>query len=100
MIKTVRSSKPAGTVVNQTPVAGTSVNPNSTVVLDVSGGGTTVQSVVGYPAARAKSILQSQGFQVKEVENCPDPRVPLPARCSAEPAAARTVATPGSTITI
>jgi serine/threonine-protein kinase len=98
-LKTVRSTKPANTVVSQQPVAGTSVKPNSTVVLDVSGGGTTVQSVVGDPVATAKSILQGQGFQVNEVEQ-PGPTTAAVGTVYAQNPQGGALATPGSTITI
>jgi serine/threonine protein kinase len=97
--KTVRSTKPANTVVSQQPIAGRSVNPNSTVVLDVSGGGTTVQSVVGDPVATARSILRAQGFQVNEVDQ-PGPTTAAVGTVYAQNPQGSTVATPGSTITI
>ena len=58
------STKPAGTVVSQSPAAGTLLLPNSTVTISVSGGGTQVQDTVGDPQATAVSILQNQGFKV------------------------------------
>src|SRR5260370_23206842 len=64
VIKTVQSTKPAGTAVSQNPPVGTKVNPNSNVQLSGSGRRTTVQSVVGDPVETAKNILQQQGVQV------------------------------------
>jgi beta-lactam-binding protein with PASTA domain/tRNA A-37 threonylcarbamoyl transferase component Bud32 len=97
--KTVQSTKPANTVVNQHPPGGTKVAPNSTVVLDVSGGGTTVQSVIGDPVATAKSILQGQGFQVNEVEQ-PGPATAAIGTVYAQNPQGGTTAAPGATITI
>jgi beta-lactam-binding protein with PASTA domain len=61
------STKPAGTVVSQSPAAGTLLLPNSTVTISVSGGGTQVQDTTGDPEATAVSILQNQGFKVKVI---------------------------------
>ncbi|MCW2908411.1 MAG: serine/threonine protein kinase [Actinomycetia bacterium] len=59
------SAKPAGTVVRQSPKAGTLLLPNSPVTIYVSGGGTQVQNTVGDPRATAVSILQNAGFKVQ-----------------------------------
>jgi serine/threonine-protein kinase len=59
------SAKPAGTVVRQSPKAGTLLLPNSPVTIYVSGGGTQVQNTVGDPRATAASILQNAGFKVQ-----------------------------------
>ena len=61
------STKPAGTVVRQSPAAGTLLLPNSPVTIWVSGGGTQVQNTVGDPKATAVSILQNQGFKVQVI---------------------------------
>jgi len=61
------SSKPAGTVVQQSPPAGTLLAPNSPVTIYVSGGGTQVQNTVGDPRATAVSILQNAGFKVQVI---------------------------------
>ncbi len=58
------STKPQGTVVDQSPSAGTLVAPGSTVTITVSGGGVQVPSTVGDPAATAQSILKNLGFNV------------------------------------
>ena len=58
------SSQPAGTVTKQTPSGNAQVSPGSAVTISVSGGGVTVQSVVGDSAATAVSVLQGQGFLV------------------------------------
>jgi serine/threonine-protein kinase len=61
------SAKPAGTVVRQSPKAGTLLLPNSPVTIYVSGGGTQVQNTVGDPKATALSILQNAGFKVQVI---------------------------------
>jgi serine/threonine-protein kinase len=61
------SAKPAGTVVRQSPKAGTMLLPNSPVTIWVSGGGTQVQNTVGDPKATAMSILQNAGFKVQVI---------------------------------
>jgi eukaryotic-like serine/threonine-protein kinase len=96
---TVQSTKPANTVVRQHPAGGTRVSPNSTVVLGVSGGGTTVQSVIGDPVATAKNILQGQGFQVNEVEQ-PGPSTAAVGTVYAQNPQGGATAAPGATITI
>jgi len=60
------STEPSGTVVNQSPVGGTSVAPNSKVTIFVSGG-TTVPNVVGLPANSAVTLLQNDGFKVNQI---------------------------------
>ncbi|HUY51747.1 MAG TPA: Stk1 family PASTA domain-containing Ser/Thr kinase [Streptosporangiaceae bacterium] len=62
------STKPAGTVIRQTPAPGTLVNPGSTVTIYVSGGGSAVPNVIGDPEQTAIQILQGNGFKA-------DPRV-------------------------
>jgi beta-lactam-binding protein with PASTA domain len=99
VIKTVQSTKPAGTVVSQNPPGGTKVNPNSNVQLSVSGGGTTVQSVVGDPVETAKNILQQQGFQVHEVEQ-PGPATAAVGTVYAQNPQGGSTVQPGATITI
>ena len=61
------STKPAGTVVRQSPQAGTLLAPNSPVTIYVSGGGTQVSSTVGEPRATAISVLQNEGFKVQVI---------------------------------
>ncbi len=58
------STEPANTVINQTPNAGQSVPPSSTVALTVSSGKVTVPDVVGKTESDAKSTLASAGFNV------------------------------------
>ena len=66
------STKPQGTVVAQSPSAGTMVAPGSTVTITVSGGGVQVPSTVGDPEATAQSILKNLGFNVA-VNTVPGP---------------------------
>ncbi len=75
------STKPAGTVVRQSPAAGTLLLPNSPVTIWVSGGGTQVQNTVGDPKATAVSILQNQGFKV-QVITAAGPAAPPRGTCS------------------
>ena len=58
------STKPQGTVVRQSPKAGTLALPHSKVTIYVSGGGVTVPDVKGDPASTARQILENDGFQV------------------------------------
>jgi eukaryotic-like serine/threonine-protein kinase len=60
------STEPSGTVVNQSPVGGTSVAPGSKVTIFVSGG-VTVPNVVGVPASSAVTLLQNDGFKVNQI---------------------------------
>jgi eukaryotic-like serine/threonine-protein kinase len=60
------STEPSGTVVNQTPVGGTSLPPGSKVTIYVSGSA-TVPNVVGLPMASAVTLLQNDGFKVNQV---------------------------------
>ena len=63
-ITQVVSVKAPGTVVRQSPAAGTAVAPGSTVQLFVSDGGTKVPSVVGDSQSAATSALAGDGFNV------------------------------------
>jgi eukaryotic-like serine/threonine-protein kinase len=60
------STEPSGTVVNQSPVGGTSVAAGSKVTIFVSGG-TAVPNVVGVPASSAVTLLQNEGFKVNQI---------------------------------
>jgi eukaryotic-like serine/threonine-protein kinase len=59
------STKPAGTVVRQSPVGNTLVAPGSKVTIWVSGGGVPVPSVIGDPEQTAQSVLSAAGFTVQ-----------------------------------
>jgi eukaryotic-like serine/threonine-protein kinase len=61
------STQPAGTVLSVNPTGGTSVNPNSTVTLTISGGGSPVPNVVGLTEANAISTLQQYKFNYKVI---------------------------------
>jgi eukaryotic-like serine/threonine-protein kinase len=58
------STRPKGTVTKQSPGAQSSVNPQSTVTIYVSGGGVMVPSVVGDSASVAQNTLSGAGFRV------------------------------------
>ena len=60
------STEPSGTVVNQSPVGGTSIAPGSKVTIFVSGSA-SVPNVVGLPMASAVTLLQNDGFKVNQV---------------------------------
>jgi eukaryotic-like serine/threonine-protein kinase len=62
------STAPAGQVLTQSPAGNSYASSGSTVTITVSGGGISVQSVVGDTAATAKQILTQQGFIVNEVQ--------------------------------
>ncbi len=92
------STKPAGTVVRQSPAAGTLLAPNSPVTIYVSGGGTQVQNTVGDPKATAMSILQNQGFKV-QVITAAGPATATPGNVFNQTPSSGTLP-PGSTVTI
>jgi beta-lactam-binding protein with PASTA domain len=58
----VTSTKPAGTVVAQSPAAGESIAKGSTAVLRVSRGKATVPSVVGQPRDAAVAAVRAAGL--------------------------------------
>jgi serine/threonine-protein kinase len=98
------STAPANTVTRQSPPAGASVPPGSTVTIWVSAGGTgvlgtRVQDVTGDPAGTAKITLTRQGFTVKEVRRPGRPSTPTGTVYKQAPAAG-TLLAPGSTVTI
>jgi serine/threonine-protein kinase len=69
----VASPKPQGTVLSQSPTAGTTVKRSSRVALKVSTGPSTPQEtavpdVTGEDEGTATSDLESAGFQVQVVE--------------------------------
>jgi serine/threonine-protein kinase len=66
------SLKPAGTVVSQSPPAGKSVKPGTTVHLVVSGGGVPVPSVIGQTQAAAQQALSAANL-TSVVKIIPDP---------------------------
>ncbi len=61
------ATQTAGTVISQSPSSGTA-KPGSTVTITVSGGATSVPSVVGESQQTATSVLTGDGFQVNVVQ--------------------------------
>jgi serine/threonine-protein kinase len=62
-VSTVAGTKPAGTVLSQTPASAQSVGKGSTVALKVSRGTAAVPDVVGQQAADAEAALTSAGLK-------------------------------------
>jgi serine/threonine-protein kinase len=62
-VVTVAGTKPAGTVLSQTPPAPKSVGKGSTVVLKVSRGTATVPDIVGQQLADAGAALRTAGLK-------------------------------------
>jgi eukaryotic-like serine/threonine-protein kinase len=58
------STAPTGQVLSESPPAGSSQPPNTTITLTVSGGLVPVPSVVGDSQQTAQSVLTTAGFQV------------------------------------
>jgi beta-lactam-binding protein with PASTA domain/tRNA A-37 threonylcarbamoyl transferase component Bud32 len=92
------STEPSGTVVNQSPVGGTSVAPGSRVTIFVSGG-TTVPNVVGVPASSAVTLLQNDGFKVNQI-TAAGPAGTTPGNVWSQSPSASTTAAGGSTVNI
>jgi eukaryotic-like serine/threonine-protein kinase len=65
----VTNTKPAGTVIRQSPLSGTKVKQGSTVSLTVSSGpgNTTVPTVLGETLGQAKSSIEIAGLKVGSV---------------------------------
>lgn len=96
------NSASPGTVVGESPGAGTTVNKGSTVTLSVSSGPQNVQvpDVTGIPQDQATQELTNQGFNVAVVtEPSTDPSVPQGDVFQTDPAAG-TYEPQGSTVTI
>jgi beta-lactam-binding protein with PASTA domain/tRNA A-37 threonylcarbamoyl transferase component Bud32 len=73
-VKDISSTQPVGTVLTQSPAAGTKIKANVPVVLTVSGNQTevAVPSVLGQSAASAGSILAQKGLTVgSQSQGCP-----------------------------
>jgi eukaryotic-like serine/threonine-protein kinase len=92
------STEPSGTVVNQSPVGGTSVAPGSKVTIFVSGG-TDVPNVVGVPASSAVTLLQNDGFKVNQITTA-GPAGTTPGNVWQQSPNASTPTPSGSTVTI
>ncbi len=62
-------NSPVGTVISQDPASGTVVEPGHRVKLTVSiGKFVTMPNVIGMNVDKAKSLLESQGFRVTEID--------------------------------
>jgi beta-lactam-binding protein with PASTA domain/tRNA A-37 threonylcarbamoyl transferase component Bud32 len=92
------STQPSGTVVNQSPVGGTSVAPGSKVTIFVSGG-TSVPGVTGIPSGSAITELQNDGFKVNQITTA-GPAGTTPGNVWQQNPAPNTVQAAGSTVTI
>jgi serine/threonine-protein kinase len=92
------STEPSGTVVNQTPLGGTSVAPGSKVTIYVSGAA-NVPNVVGLPESGAQASLQSNGFKVNVVTTA-GPAGTTPGNVWQQTPAANTSQTQGTSVTI
>jgi eukaryotic-like serine/threonine-protein kinase len=93
------STKAAGTVVKQTPTAGTAAAAGSKVTIFVSGGGVAVPNVVGDPQATAQSILSGDGFNV-QVNTEAGPPSATPGSVFQQQPSADSMQAKGSTVTI
>jgi serine/threonine-protein kinase len=67
---TVKSSQPAGTVVQQSVAAGSSFTPHQVITIEISNGPPMagVPNVDGQPVSQAEQTLSQAGFQVKVVQ--------------------------------
>ena len=92
------STEPAGTVVSQDPIGGTTVPPGSKVTLSVSGAA-SVPNVVGLSQASATTSLQSAGFKVN-VETVAGQNGTAPGDVWQQNPTANSTAAPGSSVTI
>jgi eukaryotic-like serine/threonine-protein kinase len=92
------STEPAGTVVSQDPIGGTTVAPGSKVTLSVSGAA-SVPNVVGLSQASATTSLQSAGFKVN-VETVAGQNGTAPGNVWQQNPTANSTAAPGSSVTI
>jgi serine/threonine-protein kinase len=60
------STAPKNQVTKQSLSPDTSVNPGTKITISISGGGTTVPSVIGDSADTAQQILTGDGFKVEQ----------------------------------
>jgi eukaryotic-like serine/threonine-protein kinase len=93
------STKPQGTVVQQSPVGGTLAKPGTVVTIWISGGGTNVPDVTGQLQATAETMLTNAGFQPKVV-SAQGPAGTVPGYVFSENPAGGSTAPQGSTVTI
>ena len=92
------STEASGTVVNQSPVGNTMVDPGSSVTIFVSGAA-SVPNVVGLPLASAQTSLESAGFR-PSVQVVAGPAGTAPGSVWQQNPNASASAAPGSTVTI
>jgi eukaryotic-like serine/threonine-protein kinase len=92
------STQSAGTVVNQNPAGGTTVNPGSTITISVSGAA-SVPNVVGLSGQSAQASLQSAGFKVN-VQTVAGPANTAPGNVWQQNPNANATVAPGTTVTI
>jgi serine/threonine-protein kinase len=64
----VDSARPAGTVISQSPSAGTPLTQSSNVTLTVASGSNSVPDVTGQTQSDATSALREAGFSVRVVQ--------------------------------
>ncbi len=92
------STEASGTVVNQSPVGNTMVDPGSSVTIFVSGAA-SVPNVVGLSQASAQTSLESAGFK-PSVQVVAGPAGTAPGSVWQQNPNASASAAPGSTVTI
>jgi eukaryotic-like serine/threonine-protein kinase len=93
------STQPSGTVLSQSPGAGTAVPPGSTVTLTVSGGAVKVPPVAGDSQNQAQNTLENDGFAVNVVQSAGPAGTPPLTVWKVSPSVGSAVAS-GSTVTI
>jgi eukaryotic-like serine/threonine-protein kinase len=92
------STQPAGTVVNQSPLGGTTAAPGSKVTIFVSGAA-NVPNVVGLSQQSAQTSLQTAGFKVN-VQTVAGPAGTAPGSVWQQNPAANSTEAPGTSVTI
>jgi beta-lactam-binding protein with PASTA domain len=92
-VKIVQGGEAAGVVLTQSPSAGSSVAPGTTIILTSSNGSglPVVPNVAGQTEAKAKSILYAAGFAVKDDTETHSPTVANGLVISTNPAAGTAV---------
>jgi beta-lactam-binding protein with PASTA domain len=95
----VANSAPAGTILSQSPVANTQVQPGSTVTVQTSlGPHVTVPNIVGMQQAQGQTALSQANLQMNVTDHVTDSR-PAGVIVSQNPAAGASVAQ-GSTVNV
>ena len=90
---------PPGTVLRSDPVAGTMVDPGTSVSIWVSSGNISVPNVVGLPSTQAQAELANAGFNVGTAINVVDTSVAAGTVLKQDPPGG-TSASLGSTVTL